>query len=308
MRILQLGKSNTEPNYRHIPARLKTGSASMFNFFRRNTPTPAPAHVQPEVAVVPKVEGLHPLWQQDAVTRGTKPESTQTGTLRQLSRVIGRILADTKPNVEESDVAVKQAMHRVVALKNIDSLLYGAVDTITKSPQFNIATEFLNRYLRPSLDGLSTNDQLDVMVGLCRGAFNKMIDHQFSAPTIGRERVNGDQSMRTVFGFFGEVQQLELRLARGDLSAALQKELSQRSVSYQVAKQKFQVGQAIENDTVFQVSVYAGSTIEQHYKVTGTGFREAYFSALMHYAAVYSDRERVVPAKEQQPPTPKLLA
>lgn len=300
-----IAKCNTVSISRHITARLVTGSARMLNPFRRNTPNPAPA--QPEAAIVPRIEGVHPLWAQDAVTTGTQPESVQTGTLRQLCRVIGRLLADTTPNAQQSEEAVKQSMAKLVTLTNIDQLLHGTIETITKAPHFNIATDKLTQHLRTSLNGVSSAEQLDVLVGLCRGAFNKMIDHQFSAPSIGRERVNGDQSMRTVFGFRGEVQQLELRFAQGALSRALRRQLREHSVSYHAAKEKLQGGEAIEDDSVFQVTIYAGSMSEEHYKVTGRGFRYAYFSALMKYAAVdYADRERGRARREEQPSRPKL--
>jgi len=279
----------------------------MLSFFRKCLAGPITTPEQRHSTELPTPVGDHPLWKDDGKAAGTSPESVQTGTLRQVTRVIGRHLAETTPSRTEAVQAVAQVVSQGTKLANLDPLLYGVVEKVTTSANFTNATNRLHNHLQATMQGLSPSERLTVLVGLCRGAFDKMIDCQLSKPQNGFQRVNGDRTMHTVFGVRGEVVSLDLQLLQGKLAGSLLRELSAHSRKYQAEKARLPSSRALHDDTGFHVTLHVGKKVREDFKVTANGFREAYFTALMEYASVtYADRERRAQASTPNPPLPNL--
>lgn len=256
-----------------------------------------------------KLHRDHRHWTLDRCTSGSYPESTQLATTRQLARMVGDTLAKTTDSFQDGWIQILKCLYIHTTAPNTDSLLCRTVDVISSSRDFSSATDNLVRHFDQSQLTHNLDERMRVVTVLAKESCTRMLDGLLSKPKDRLDQFSGDGTIHTTFRPDGKVQQFSLKVTPGAFASTLNGQLFSATADHLHKIEQMEQPTSCGRDDVFKVILHVGSR-SMPYLMTGEDLKEAYFKALMLYAAgPYAERVRATisqdtPATTHE--TPKL--
>ncbi len=240
----------------------------------------------------------HQSWKQDLVTLGTNPESTRIAMARQFARSIGTLLAHNSSNQDDSRSLLLSALKVSPPQAIPKNLLYQAIETVTTSGGYDAATNSLFDVISNKLADYSIHDKINIISRLLLQTVQLTFDALLEPPKDPSSRRNesGDSSIFVDFTKEGQIDVVSITMLRGRLCAKFIESLA--AIRVKTNEHSDSDGDTDTNPK-FKVKVdyqaYSGKTVDHSdiFLVTRPQLVEAYFLALVHYAAIdYADRVR----------------
>lgn len=259
------------------------------------------AHMANDLAL--NAESRHPAWKTDCITSSTGGESMRISTVRQLSRVLGTILAEETRDSVEAKRLVDDIKRLEPTVPDYPTLLNMTVAAIVDADSFRESTPAVVHAWKDIAREHKVEKPVFVLglVAVTRDSCTEMLRDLLSKPAHGDSLESMDGTIRTFFHANGNVKEINIKIMNGRFSRAFIAVLDEAQNKYN--KQQGEPAlpgekPPLAKPELAQVSLTVDNSFRKpnelrFFQVTSADFIQAYLTGTFEYAAgAYADDVR----------------
>jgi hypothetical protein len=224
-------------------------------------------------------------------------------TVRQLSRMLGTILAAETKNSEQSHEWLHEILRTTPTVGDYPTLLNMTVDAIASAPDFPSSTPAVVRAWTDLAqeNKLKTPHVLLGLVAVIQRSCIETMQDRLSKSQHGYSQETMDDSSSPVFNLKGDVHEINIKALNGDFSRAFMKALNRAQETHESEKRGAiikGVNASLVRPEMTQIVLTVDHSFRKtndvhFFNVASADFIQAYIAATFEYAAgAYADRVR----------------